>query len=201
MFEYIKGILTQASPIKVTLETHGVGYLLFIPLNNYAKLPPLGSNATLYVASVIREDSHKNYGFLTSSERDLFLNLIEASGIGPKTAIALLGHMEIHDLQFAIAQANTSVICKIPGIGKKTAERLIIELKDKLHLQGKKSLPEQTLQPKEASQTLIADAISALINLGYHPLAAQKAIQTTLKDLPEPPDLAKLITSALRCIK
>ncbi|MBI3237007.1 MAG: Holliday junction branch migration protein RuvA [Chlamydiales bacterium] len=200
MFEYIKGILTQASPIKATVETHGIGYLLFIPLNNYSKLPQIGSPITFYIASVIREDSHKNYGFLTSAERDLFLNLIETSGVGPKMAISLLGHMEIHDLQFAIAQANIAVICKIPGIGKKTAERLIIELKDKLSLSGKKSQVEHPLSSNE-EPTLIGDAISALINLGYHPLEAQKAIRTSLKDAATPTDLAKLITSALRCIK
>lgn len=199
MFEYIKGTLTEASPSKVTLETHGVGYLLFIPLNNYAKLPKTGSLLTLYVSTVIREDSHKNYGFLTADQRDLFESLIEVSGIGPKTALALLGHMEINDLQFAIVQGNTPAICKIPGIGKKTAERLVIELRDKVKKFGDKSGPGQ---PHSAfgGQGVIGDAISALVNLGYNPVQAQKAIKTALGKSEEEPELAKLITSALRCI-
>ncbi len=199
MFEYIKGTLTEATPVKVTLETHGVGYLLFIPLNNYAQLPKIGSLLTLYVSTVIREDSHKNYGFLTADQRDLFESLIEVSGIGPKTGIALLGHMEINDLQFAIVQGNTPAICKIPGIGKKTAERLIIELRDKVKKFGDKS-SLSTSHSALGGQGVIGDAISALINLGYNPVQAQKAIKTALGKSEEEPELAKLITSALRCI-
>jgi Holliday junction DNA helicase RuvA len=199
MFEYIKGTLTQASPVKVTLETHGVGYLLFIPLNNYAKLPNIGSPLTLYVSSVIREDSHRNYGFLTLDQRDLFEGLIEVSGIGPRTALALLGHMEINDLQFAIAQGNVTAICKIPGIGKKTAERLVIELRDKV---GKHSDRSSLTHPSSSlgGQGVISDAISALINLGYNPIQAQKAIKTALEKEEKEPELARLITTALRCL-
>ena len=198
MFEYIKGILTEASPVKVTLETHGVGYLLFIPLNNYAKLPKIGSQLTLYVSAVIREDSHKNYGFLTTDQRDLFEALIDVSGIGPKTGIALLGHMEINDLQLAIAQGNTVAISKVPGIGKKTSERLVIELRDKVK---KFDNPANSSHSSSSSGGgVVSDAISALINLGYNPVQAQKAIKTALGASEEEPELAKLITSALRCI-
>ncbi len=199
MFEYIKGTLTETSPTKVTLETHGVGYLLFIPLNNYGKLPKIGSQLILYVSTVIREDSHKNYGFLTAGQRDLFESLIEVSGIGPKTALALLGHMEINDLQFAIAQGNAPAICKIPGIGKKTAERLVIELQDKVKKFNDKSDSDHSLLSL-GGRGVISDAISALVNLGYNPVQAQKAIKTALGKSEEEPELAKLITSALRSI-
>lgn len=199
MFEYIKGTLTEASPVKITLETHGVGYLLFIPLNNYAKLPKVGSPLTLYVSTVIREDSHKNYGFLTIDQRDLFESLIEVSGIGPKTAIALLGHMEINDLQFAIVQGNSPAICKIPGIGKKTAERLVIELRDKVKKFCDKPSSGQS-HSAFGDHGIISDAISALVNLGYNPVQAQKAIKTALGKSEDEPELAKLITRALRCI-
>ncbi len=198
MFEYIKGVLTQASPVKVTLETHGVGYLLFIPFNNYSRLPKIGTELTLYVSTVIREDSHKSYGFLTSEQRDLFECLIEVSGIGPKTGLALLGHMEIDDLQFAIAQSNTPAICKIPGIGKKTAERLVVELRDKVTKFGDKTSAHPL--SSSAGKGVIGDAISALINLGYNPAQAQKAIKTAIGKSEEEPELAKLITTALRCI-
>ena len=127
-FEYLKGLLTEISFSKVSLDIQGIGYRIYIPLNNYSKLPPLGTPVTFYISTVIREDSHKLFGFLNLHERDLFEQLIEISGIGPKTALALVGHMELPDLQQAIAQDNINTICKIPGIGKKTAERLIIEM-------------------------------------------------------------------------
>lgn len=200
MFEYIKGQLTAATPIKVTLETHGVGYLLYIPFNNYAKLPKIGSSLTLYVSTVIREDSHRNFGFLTSDQRDLFECLIEVSGIGPKMGLALLGHMEINELQFAIAQGNSAAICKIPGIGKKTAERLVIELRDKVKKWGDKTSDGLSNSTASSDGGVISDAISALINLGYNPVQAQKAIKTALGKSEEAPELAKLITAALRCI-
>jgi Holliday junction DNA helicase RuvA len=199
MFEYIKGILTEASPAKVTLETHGLGYLLLIPLNNYTKLPQIGTPLTLYVSTVIREDSHKHYGFITRKERDLFESLIEVSGIGPKIGLTLLGHMEMNDLQFAISQGNAALLSKIPGIGKKTAERLIVEMRDKI---TKLDTPLSThpLLDTSGESGVIADAINALIHLGYHPTLAQKAIKK-VSDTPTPEtDLGRLITAALRCI-
>src|SRR5580700_10493771 len=128
MFEYIKGILARSSLTQVTLDVQGIGYRLQIPFNHFAKLPALGTETLLYVSCVIREDSHKLYGFLTEHERDLFEHLIDISGIGPKTALALIGHMELQQLQTAIQQGNITAVCKIPGIGKKTAERLIVEM-------------------------------------------------------------------------
>jgi Holliday junction DNA helicase RuvA len=198
MFEYIKGTLTESTPNKVTLETHGVGYLLFIPLNNFAKLPSLGTALILYVSTVIREESHKNYGFLTREERNLFESLIDVSGIGPKTGLALLGHLEINDLQFAISQGNATLLSKIPGIGKKTAERLIVEMRDKVNKLGDK-LPSHPLS-QSGEQGVIADAISALIHLGYNPAQAQKAVKSSLPKNDQEPQLAQLITAALRCI-
>ncbi len=199
MFEYIKGILTEATPSKVTLETHGVGYLLFIPLNNYTKLPQIGTPLTLFISSVIREDSHKYFGFLTREQRDLFESIIDVSGIGPKTGLTLLGHMEINDLQLAISQGNATLLSKIPGIGKKTAERLIVEMRDKMNKLNH-TLSTHPLASPISEIGIIADAISALIHLGYNPANAQKAVKKVL-DTPSPEtDLGKLITAALRCI-
>ena len=206
MFEYIKGILTESNPSQVTIEAYGIGYLLLIPLNNYSKLPQVGEPFTIYVSTVIREDSHKNYGFLTRDQRNLFENLINISGIGPKTALALLGHMEIDDLQSAITQGSSTLLSKIPGIGKKTAERLIVEMRDKIKkLDGK--LSSHPLSNKEGVSGVIGDAINALIHLGYHPSQAEKAIKIALdktaqeKGETASPELAQLITAALRCIK
>lgn len=198
MYEYVKGTLIETTPSKAVVEVHGLGFSLLIPFNNFSKFPALGASVTLYTSYVVREDSQRLYGFLTRSQRDLFESLIEVSGIGPKTGLSLVGHMEINELQAAISQGNVQLICKIPGIGKKTAERLIVEMRDKV----KKGLDKSLGHPLEQEGELgvVADAISALINLGYNTAQAQKAIKSALEKTKGEPELAKLITSALRSI-
>ena len=198
MYEYIKGTLIEATLTKAIVEANGLAYSLLIPFNNFAKLPATGSPVTFYLSFVVREDSQKLYGFLTRHERDLFESLLEVSGIGPKTSLCLVGHMEISDLQAAISQGNAQLICKIPGIGKKTAERLIVEMRDKIKRGMDKSSISQPLHTEEKGP--VGDAISALINLGYNSSQAQKAIKTALGKINGEPELAKLITAALRCI-
>ncbi len=200
MYEYIKGMLIDSSPSRAILETNGIGYSLCIPLNTYSKLPSLGSQVTLYVAFVVREDSQKLFGFLIREQRDLFETLIEISGIGPKTALCLIGYMEIEELQLAISQGDIQLICKIPGIGKKTAERLIVEMRDNIKKGMAKSCGFHSLQSLDSKQNVISDAISALVNLGYNSAQAQKAIKTALDNTQDEPELARLITSALRSI-
>ena len=195
MIEYIKGVLVESTPLKTVVETGGIGYCIFIPLSNYSKLPNIGERVQLFISTIIREDSHKQYGFLTTSERDLFETLIEVSGIGPKTALALLGHLEATDLQIAISQSDVGSICKVPGIGKKTAERLIVEMRDRF--QKTASLPTFVSLSKTDS-SVAKDALSALVNLGYQPLLAQKAIKLALEEKGQEEDLGKLITLALR---
>lgn len=200
MYEYIKGTLIEASVSKAVVEVQGIGYNLLIPFNNFSKLPALGDTVIFYASFVVREDSQKLYGFLSLHERDLFDDLLEVSGIGPRTSLCLVGHMEIHDLQTAISQGNTQLICKIPGIGKKTAERLVVEMRDKIKKSMDKSIAAHPLQSSKEEKEPIADAISALINLGYNSSQAQKAIKTALSKIEGEPQLAKLITAALRCI-
>lgn len=176
-----------------TIESHGMGYRLAIPLSCYSKLPQVNSACMLYVSTVIREDAHKSYGFSSKEKRDYFEKLIDVSGIGPKTALALIGHMELSDLQLAIVQGNVALLSKVPGIGKKTAERLVVELKDKTT----KISAEESIAPS-GKKDLFSDALSALTNLGYHPLQAQKAIKEVLASDKKPDDLATIITCALR---
>jgi Holliday junction DNA helicase RuvA len=200
MYEYIKGTLTEATPSMAVVEAQGVGFSLLIPFNNFSKLCPLGSSILFYTSFVVRQDSQKLFGFLTRHERDLFESLIEVSGIGPKIALCLVGHMQIHDLQAAISQGKTQLICKIPGIGKKTAERLIVEMRDKINkVTGKFSSLHQP-QDLFSEDSIVADAISALVNLGYNSAQAQKAIKAALAKSQGEPELAKLITAALRSI-
>jgi len=197
MYEYLKGTLVETSLSKAVVDVQGIGYILLIPFNNFSKLPPLGSSTSFYLSFVVREDSQKLYGFLTRQERDLFESLLDVSGIGPKTALCLVGHMEIRDLQAAIGHGNTQLICKIPGIGKKTAERLVVEMRDKVK-KGMESSSDTF--PQSENKGTAADAVSALMNLGYNSSQAQKAIKAAMNKFEGEPELAKLITAALRCI-
>lgn len=187
MFEYIRGKLVRALPNKAIVDVGGVGYSIYIGLSTYAKLPEVGKEVLFHVAPVIREDAHLLFGFLTTGERDLFDQLNLVSGVGPKTAMALLGHMDAGDLQMALLNGNVSLLSKVPGIGKKTAERLVIEMRDRVK---KTDLMSE-------SPGILADAVGALINLGYHPVLAQKAVKKVLAGEKEP-ELGKLITAALR---
>ncbi|MBS0620721.1 MAG: Holliday junction branch migration protein RuvA [Verrucomicrobia bacterium] len=193
MYEYIKGTLTEVTPLRAVIETGGLGYSILIPFNHFGKLPLPGATVHLFLSYVVREDSQRLFGFLTRHERDLFETLIEISGIGPKIALALIGHMESDQLKRAISQGQTQTICKIPGIGKKTAERLVVEMRDKI----KKSF---SIAEGVSETGLVGDAISALINLGYGAPQAEKAIQKALSQCEKEPHLATLITAALRSI-
>lgn len=198
MLEYIKGILVEASPLKTVVDVGGIGYKLYLPLNNYTKLPALGSLVVIYISVVIREDSHKHYGFLSHAERDLFEVLIEVSGIGPKTALALLGYLEAADLQLAISQSNLALICKVPGIGKKTAERLIVEMRDRF--QKSADAEKFSQHASKGARNSMSDALSALVNLGYHPLQAQKAVKSAAEAHKRELELPELISESLKHI-
>lgn len=195
MIEYIRGELHEASPDFAVVDVGGIGYKLFIPLNLYAKLPQKGEKICLYISTVIREDSHKSYGFGNKEERNFFEKLIEISGIGPKIALALLGHMEMNDLLFSIQRADILSLSKVPGVGKKTAERLIIEIRGKL--------PEPL--SKEEAVVIKApsfnDALGALVNLGYAPIQAQKALKETFAKHGLDLSLPELISKSLQEIK
>lgn len=191
MYEYIEGTLKRIDPNVAIVDNGGIGYLIHIPSNSHIESPQIGSKVLFYIVQVIREDSNKLYGFLQKQKRDLFLKLESVSGIGPKTALALLSHLEIETFYQAIIHANVNLLIKVPGIGKKTAERLILDMKDKLKDFKISSFPL-------SSNPYISDAISALLNLGYDPQKAHKAVQTVVDDFKDPLDLSSLIKEALR---
>ena len=172
-----------ATPQKAVLDNQGLGYLLFIPLSVFHRLPQIGQSLCLFVSTIIREDSAKSYGFLNESERNLFEKLIGTSGIGPKTALSLIGHLPEDELLSAIHTGNVTQLLRVPGIGKKTAERLIVEMRG--------TLPS-------APTPLAQDAISALMNLGYSATEAQKSITKALSAKEAPATLSLLITHALK---
>lgn len=190
MFEYIRGKLASSTPEKAVVEVGGVGYRLHVPFNTFGKLPKVGGEVLLYVFAHIREDCHRYFGFLTEQERDLFEQLNSITGIGPKTALALIGHMELGELQLTIAQKNVARLCRVPGIGKKTAERLVVELKDRVQ--------KMPTLPASGAGKNIEDAIAALVNLGYPLPRSQKAVSSALESTEDKPELAELITLALR---
>lgn len=197
MLEYIKGTLIEITPQKAVVDVNGLGYLLYIPLSSFSKAPPVGEEALFFISAVIREDSYRNFAFLTREERDLFEKISDVSGIGPKTALALIGHLDSNDLETAITTANVTLLSKIPGIGKKTAERLIIEMRDKI-LKGLKKAPlPSTTQTVKQEDRVVSDALSALINLGYNSMQAQQAIKKALSHFKEEPPLGDLIKTAL----
>jgi Holliday junction DNA helicase RuvA len=197
MFEYIKGTLVSLTPQNAVVDVGGIGYLLYTPLSVFSAMPRVGEETLFYISSIIREDSHKNFGFLNPDERDLFQKIRAVSGVGPKTALALIGHLDHTALESAITTANSTILSKIPGIGKKTAERLIVELRDKV-LKGLKKAPLSHTPRKEITEEdqMVNDALSALMNLGYNSLQAQQSLKKALAH-ETPSDLSSLIRTAL----
>lgn len=194
MYDYIKGKLIEKEPSHAVIEANGVGFRILIPLSTFASLPSPESSLLLYTSFHVKEDSQALYGFVTKHDRDLFDMLNNISGIGPKTALALVGHLDSATFQTAIQNGNVSLLSKVPGIGKKTAERLIVELKDKSKKIGKAD-PSLPL----GSSHLLTDAINALIHLGYPLLQAQKAVQKAFEAKKEV-DLSGLISASLKLL-
>ena len=196
MYESIRGMLKDKSPNQAIVECAGLAYRLSIPLSTYTRLPNSEASVYLYLSHIVREDSETLYAFFTKEERNLFEELVSISGIGPKTASGIIGHMELSVFQQAISTADIRLLSKLPGIGKKTAERLVIEMRDKFTGKAKSKISSPTLSGGGIHQ----DASSALIHLGYNALEASKAVQAVLDKDPNEKDLGRLITAALRHI-
>ncbi|MBS0622702.1 MAG: Holliday junction branch migration protein RuvA [Verrucomicrobia bacterium] len=199
MYEYIKGKLVFANTFHAIIEAQGVGYKLLIGSNSHANMPPLNEEMLLYTSLVVRENSQQLFGFISQHERTLFETLMTVSGIGPKIALSLVGSLPPLTLQEAIAANNPALLAKVPGVGKKTAERLILELKGKLP-SLLETLPHLSGGHTPLLSPTVRDAISALIHLGYTQAKAQAAIQKSLEENGEP-NLQELITTALAKIQ
>ncbi|MDF2576933.1 MAG: ruvA [Chlamydiales bacterium] len=199
MLDFIRGKLVSLKLGLAIVDTGALGYRIHVPLNSLGLFPTPGEVVILYVSVVTRETDQQVYGFLSSEERQVFEILITISGVGPKTALALLSYLSLQQLEEAITAENDAILAKVPGIGKKTAQRLLLELKDKLPNSSHSTMSQggltASLNPNEAT---IKDAMSVLINLGYNQQTAQQAIKKALKNLPESPDLTLVITHALR---
>jgi Holliday junction DNA helicase RuvA len=178
----LRGTLADKRPNQVLVDVGGVGYLVHIPVSTFYALGDLHSNVTLLIHTQVREDAISLYGFLSSREKHLFELLISASGVGPVLALKILSGMSVDDLVPAIRAGDLVRLTRIPGVGRKTAERMVVELRDKL---AAMETPEAARQPAATSSTAV-DVVSALLNLGYEQNAAERAVERAGKDgLPE----------------
>ena len=181
MIGRLRGVLVEKQPPSLILDVKGVGYELEAPMSTFYRLPELGQEVTLITHFVVREDAQLLYGFSDKSERQLFRSLIRVNGVGPKLALAILSGMEAEMFTRCVHEQDATMLTRIPGVGKKTAERLIVEMKDRLNeWQPALAALEQAATSKtpttNARHDPVQDAVSALIALGYRPQDASKAI-------------------------
>jgi holliday junction DNA helicase RuvA len=180
----LKGTLVEKTPSRLIVDVGGVGYDVLVPLSTFYGLGDPGSGVALRIHTHVREDVIALYGFASPLEQDLFERLISISGIGPKLALAVLSGIDPAELVRAIRTQDVARLTRIPGVGKKTAERMGLELKDRLP----QSAPSAGATPADAAEDgLRADLLSALTNLGYHRPVAEKAIEGALKKTPDAP--------------
>jgi Holliday junction DNA helicase RuvA len=180
MIGQLRGKLLLKKPNMVTVDVQGVGYEVFIPLTSFYELPGEASEITLKIHTHVREDALTLFGFHSQREKDLFLKLISISGVGPKLAIVILSGASVEELAQAIAEGNLARLTAIPGVGRKTAERLVLELKNQV---ASFLLPGQSevAQGDGKLSALEEDVLSALVNLGYPRAAAEKAVSQVLR--------------------
>ena len=190
MIAYLKGNMIQKSSNQVVLDIGGVGYCVWIPLSTYLKLGDLNEIVELFIYTHVTDNSLSLYGFSSEDEREIFLKLISISGIGPKLSLNILSGIEASDLEDAIKRSDVARISLIPGIGKKTALRIAVELQEKLE-EKEKALEVKGSQEKE-------DLISALMNLGFKRKEVERIVEETIKTFPPDADFEKLLRESLK---
>lgn len=202
MITFLKGTLVDSLPNRAIIDVHGVGYEVLIPISTYDRLPPAGEPVHMLTHFHVREQEQALFGFGTDEERDLFRLLIQrVSGIGPKLGMAVLSGMAVSQFKAAVVNGDVAAISRISGVGKKTAERIVLELKDKV---GVADAWEQATRAAGGSEAQamanVNDAVLALISLGFKQVEAHKAIQKCLKsgELAEDTPADELIRAALR---
>jgi Holliday junction DNA helicase RuvA len=198
MIVSLRGKLIEAGVLRVVIESGGVGYEVNVPVTTAERLPKLGAEVFLLVHHVFREDGQALYGFAVAEEREFFKLLVEkVSGVGPKMALNILSRLSLPILRDAILRGDVALLSQCPGVGKKTAERLVMELKDKVGLEG--SAPSvATLAPAAAlAPTPASDALAALVALGFKPADADKGVRTAVAKLGPGATADQLVKAAL----
>ncbi|CAI8957377.1 Holliday junction branch migration protein RuvA [Pseudomonas soli] len=180
MIGRLRGTLAEKQPPHLIIDVNGLGYELEVPMTTLYRLPKLGETVTLHTHLVVREDAHLLYGFFEKRERELFRELIRLNGVGPKLALALMSGLEADELVRCVQAQDASALVRVPGVGKKTAERLLVELKDRFKAWETSpamfALVSDGPAPVASVSNAEADAVSALVSLGYKPQEASKAI-------------------------
>ena len=188
MIGRIQGILVEKTFPQLIVTCNGVGYEIDVPMSTFYPLPRAGEEVVLLTHLVVREDAHLLFGFLTAGERAAFRQLLKISGVGPKVALSVLSGLSVDDLAAAVSDGDAGRLTRIPGIGKKTAERLVLELRDKL--------PKVASAVRSEGRAAGGDVVNALLALGYNEREAQAAV----KELPADLQLADAIRQALRAL-
>ena len=198
MISFLNGELIEALPTQAIVDVNGVGYEALIPLSSYDKLPQPGHEVRLLTQLVVREDAHTLYGFMTPDERDLFRLLINTvSGIGPKIALNVLSGMNPVALRGAVAKGDVKSLSQISGVGKKTAERIVVELKDKIGAAGAWEASSAQRALSDADQK-INDAVLALMALGFKPPEAHEAVRASQAALGPQASVEDLVRASLK---
>lgn len=199
MISRLEGTLIEKDTATIVLDVHGVGYAVDVPLTTYYALPPVGEPLTLWTHLSVREDAHQLFGFHEREARRTFLQLIKVSGVGPKLALTILSGMDVSALRACIQHEEVAQLTRIPGIGKKTAERLVIELRDTIA----KETPSLSAPSHAGASTVIApasateEAMSALVGLGYKPADAKKAVDAVADSVTETADILRAALKGL----
>jgi Holliday junction DNA helicase RuvA len=202
MIGRLRGVILEKQPPYLLLDVQGVGYELQAPMTTFYRLPALGAEVTLHTHLSITENLHQLFGFAEQRDRSLFRTLIKVNGVGPKLAIAILSGMESDDIARCVRDNNIKALTKVPGIGQKTAERLVIELRDRLKswdLPQGDLLAHGEIQAIASDNDIYAEAESALVSLGYKPVDAAKMVASATKQKPDARS-EELIRIALRSL-
>ncbi|HOW56671.1 MAG TPA: Holliday junction branch migration protein RuvA [Smithellaceae bacterium] len=200
MIALIKGEIAYKGIAHTVIDVNGVGYRVFIPLTTFYELPEAGQPVALYVHTHVKEDAINLFGFYTIEERDLFQLLISVNGVGPKLAMNILSGISVRDLLLAIAESNVGRMTGIPGVGKKIAERLILELKDKIIKKMAAENISSAEKQQKTTEIVTEDVLSALVNLGYKNNTAKDAVARVLREAETVPAMDQLLKKALKML-
>ena len=197
MYDHLRGTLVVKSPTRAVIEVGGIGYELVIPLSTYERLPPEGTETTLHTHLHVREDSLRLFGFKDSDERRFFRRILEVQGIGPAVALSILSSARYADFRDAVVAEDVSLLTRLKGVGKKLAQRLVLDLKDTLE----KEAPVVPRSGKAVPAAFREDAVIALVTLGFPRGAAQREVDRILGKADGPMGLEKIVRLALRSMR
>ena len=196
MIGFLEGKLRAKSPDYVIVDVQGVGYYVQVPLSTFYNMPELGQVVSLNIHTHVREDAIQLFGFRTGAEKEMFLLLTAVNGVGPKLAINILSGISPEELRQVVVLQDYPRLKNIPGVGKEIAERVMLELRDKV--KGKEKEKPDAVKPVPGGVNAFTDALSALVNLGYRPAEAEKALKRAQAALGEEPSLEELLKGALK---